>query len=171
MSEAQDQQVPDPQTPDQQAPQTPETSADFSSEQTPPTFEHIDDVTEAETPTSSTPAKVVVEPWSDEEIISGVAVSVVLGLAQQGQLRTPDEVEIFNTSFMKVAPAAIKTLKIGEALAVYGIGKNTGVGGLERLPPWVRLALGVVGIGVGVGMGLRAVQAQRGTGQVSGAAS
>jgi hypothetical protein len=169
MSEAQDPQAqPDPQAPQQPMP---ETSPDSSSESSPPPFEHIDDVTEAETPASSTPARVVVEPWSDEEIISGVAVSVVLGLAQQGQIRTPQEADVFNDSFMKVAPAAIKTLKIGEALAVYGIGKNTGVGGLERLPPWVRLALGVVGIGVGVGMGLRSVQAQRGTGQVSGAAS
>ena len=146
-----------------QAPESPESDPTTSSAEQTPTFEHIDDLPESETG-SSAPAKVVVEPYSDEEIVNGVAVAVMLGMVQQGQIRNAREETVFTNSFTRFTPVALKSLKIGEALATYGIGKNTGVGGFERLPPMMRLALGVVGIGVGVGMGLQAVARERSSG-------
>jgi hypothetical protein len=90
-----------------------------------------------------------------------VAFALVFGL----RLQTPEEVAAFQRAFQAgvgglLPPAAVlDALKIGEALAAYGIGKNRlPMGGVENLPPWLRILLGGAALAMAAYGGVRAVQ-------------
>lgn len=106
------------------------------------------------------PAPVVepVIPFTGEELANGTAMLLMLGL----RLQSPEEVEAFKGAFQATTflpPAQVlDMLKVGEALAAYGIGKNRlpGMGRAENLPPWVRVALGGAVLAMAAYGGVRA---------------
>lgn len=103
-------------------------------------------------------------PFTGEDIASGVAFALVFGL----RLQTPEEVAAFQRAFQAgvgglLPPAAVlDALKVGDALAAYGIGKNRlPMGGVENLPPWLRILLGGAALAMAAYGGVRAVQEVR----------
>lgn len=113
-------------------------------------------------PFQEIPAPVVVEPFSGEEIVSGTAMILALGL----RFQTPEEANAFTSAFRQgivpmLPPAAVlDALKVGEALARYGIGRNAlpGVGNLAALPDWLRLLLGGLVLAVSAYGGINAAR-------------
>ena len=107
--------------------------------------------------------KYEVIPFSDAEVVSGAAFIALLGGERLEMFATEEEKAIFAKSWMSFAPPTLKGLKIGEALAEYGIGKNSmpGLGQIEAMPAWMRLAAGGAAIGIGVYAGGMAVSAER----------
>ena len=100
-------------------------------------------------------------PFAGEDIANGVAFALIMGL----RLQSPNEMQAFQQAFRAgvaglLPPASVlDALKVGEALAAYGIGKNRlPVGGVEALPPWVRILLGGVALAMAAYGGVRAVQ-------------
>jgi hypothetical protein len=103
-------------------------------------------------------------PFTDEEIVKGSAfLAVVLGENVFNFLDDKEDLQAFQAAFLKFSPLALSTLKLGDALASYGIGQNSlpGLGTVEAMPAWARLAAGGVVIGVSVFMGAQAVEKSR----------
>lgn len=117
------------------------------------------------TPEAATPQSPAVEPFTDEEILSAVGVGLMLGL----RLQDEEEVRIWNEHWnwivkpMLPTAAVLKPLRLGDALAKYGIGKGMlpGTGALENLPDWVRLLIGGAVLSFSAFGGFRAVQEYR----------
>lgn len=92
------------------------------------------------------PGPEPIQPFTGEEIVSGTAMILALGL----RFRTPEEANAFISAYRAgimpmLPPAAVMdALKVGEALAEYGIGKNRipGMGDIAALPSWIRIVLG-----------------------------
>jgi hypothetical protein len=104
-------------------------------------------------------------PFTGTELVQAATWILVFGL----RLQTPEEVQAFTEAFQRgivpmLPPAAVLDyLKVGEALASYGIGKNRlpAMGSVEALPPWLRILLGGVVLALSAYGGARAVQAIR----------
>jgi len=126
-----------------------------------PGFQPIDDTQVTGEPgfQDLPPALEPVIPFTGEELANGTAMLLALGL----RLQSPEEVEAFQRAFQAstfLPPAQVlDMLKVGEALAQYGIGKNRlpGMGQAENLPPWVRVALGGVVLAAAAYGGVRAL--------------
>lgn len=103
------------------------------------------------------------EPFSGEEIAG--LVGTVVGLAVA---KSEDEATAFQKAFsggiipgfpLQIPPARVlDTLQVGQALALFGIGKNSlpGLGNLGSLPPVVRLLVGAGVMAVAAYGGVRA---------------
>lgn len=130
-----------------------------------PEFRVLDDEPEGAAATLL-PEGASVEPFTAEEIVSGAAFVLVLGLRLENDAETAAFREAFGWVLRPVLPTAkvLEQLEIGQALAQYGIGKGMGLGGggLDMLPAWARLAAGVVALGVAGYMGKQAVIKERG---------
>lgn len=106
-----------------------------------------------------------VQPFTGEEIVNGTAVMLALGL----RFQTPQEVQAFIAAYKAgvvpmLPPAAVlDALKVGEALAKYGIGRNRlpGMGNLAQLPEWIRLLLGGLVLAMSAYGGINAAKAAR----------
>lgn len=106
-----------------------------------------------------------IEPFTGADLVQGATWILILGLRLQSQ----EEVEAFTRAFqggvLPMLPPApvLDALKVGEALAAYGIGKNRLPlqGGLETLPPWLRILLGAAVLAMSAYGGMRAVQEVR----------
>jgi hypothetical protein len=104
-------------------------------------------------------------PFTGAELVQAVTWMLVFGL----RLQTPEEVQAFTEAFqMGIVPMlppaqVLDMLKVGEALAQYGIGRNRfpGIGGLTQLPPWLRILLGGAVMALSAYGGIRAVQTIR----------
>ncbi|MCX7784600.1 MAG: hypothetical protein N2318_13275 [Meiothermus sp.] len=122
-------------------------------EETSTTFEEIPSAPEA------------VIPFTGEEIVNGTAMVLALGL----RFETPEEAQAFMTTYKAgvvpmLPPAAVlDALKVGEALAEYGIGRNRmpGMGNLAELPGWLRLVLGGLVLAMSAYGGINAAKAAR----------
>ncbi|GEM83915.1 hypothetical protein [Meiothermus hypogaeus] len=121
---------------------------------------------ESETPFEEIPsAPEAIIPFTGEEIVNGTAMMLALGL----RFQTPEEVQAFTTTYRAgvvpmLPPAAVlDALKVGEALAEYGIGKNRmpGMGNLADLPPWLRLVVGGLVLAMSAYGGINAAKAAR----------
>lgn len=118
-----------------------------------------------EPPFESLPSEPVIEPFTGEEIVNGTAMVLALGL----RFQTPDEAQAFVTAYKvgvlpMLPPAAVlDALKVGEALAAYGIGRNRlpGMGSLAELPEWLRLVLGGLVLAMSAYGGINAAKAAR----------
>lgn len=117
--------------------------------------------------TSQAPAKPTVTPFSDEEIVNFSAMATIFAGAPitKTKLETEHDVTVYQTAFKNVfgpimpTAAMIAPLKLGDALAAYGVGKGMGPGfSLEQLPAWVRLTLGAVVLGGSSFMAFTAVR-------------
>lgn len=106
-----------------------------------------------------------VEPFTGEEIVNGTAMVLALGL----RFQTQAEAQVFTTAFKvgvvpMLPPAAVlDALRVGEALAKYGIGRNRfpGMGNLAELPEWLRLVLGGLVLAMSAYGGINAAKAAR----------
>lgn len=102
-------------------------------------------------------------PFTGEEIANGTALLLGLGL----RLQSPEEVAAFQRAFQSTTllpPAQVlDALKVGEALAAYGIGKNRlpGAGRLADLPPWMRILAGGAVLALAAYGGVRAAMEVR----------
>jgi len=82
------------------------------------------------------------------------------------RFQTPDEAQAFMNAYRvgilpMLPPAAVlNALKVGEALAHYGIAKNRlpGIGSMANLPEWLRLALGGLVLAMSAYGGIRAAR-------------
>lgn len=83
------------------------------------------------------PAPPELEPYSAEELAQITAGLSALGLPAEN-------LDAYQRAVLARTRPAFQMLGIGEALAAYGIGKG---GGLEAMPPWVRLVAGVAVVG------------------------
>ena len=163
-----------PLDPPPESPPEPETPTASTSEPE-PDFEPLEPEAEAEAPETEPefeplPGPVPIdnpEPFTGEEIATGVMHLVMLGLRRE--LSDPAQVEAFQKAFMAAVfpimptPAVLDALGVGEALAAYGIHKGM-VGGpdaLASLPPWLRLLLGGGYLAVAVYMAARAAKEVR----------
>jgi hypothetical protein len=116
---------------------------------------------EGENFSSLPPEPPPIEPFTGADLVQAATFALVLGL----KLQTQEEVETFNRAFqggiLPMLPPAqvLDALKVGEALSQYGIGKNRlpAVGGLEALPPWIRILLGAGVLAMSAYGGMRAV--------------
>ncbi|GIW33766.1 MAG: hypothetical protein KatS3mg072_1099 [Meiothermus sp.] len=85
------------------------------------------------------------------------------------RFETPEEAQAFMTTYKAgvvpmLPPAAVlDALKVGEALAEYGIGRNRmpGMGNLAELPGWLRLVLGGLVLAMSAYGGINAAKAAR----------
>lgn len=113
----------------------------------------------------SIPSEPAIEAFSGEEIVNGTAMILALGL----RFETPQEAQAFMTTYKAgvvpmLPPAAVlDALKVGEALAKYGIGRNRipGMGNLAELPEWLRLVLGGLVLAMSAYGGINAAKAAR----------
>jgi len=118
-----------------------------------------------EPPFESLPSEPVIEPFTGEEIVNGTAMVLALGL----RFQTPEEAQAFVTAYkvglVPMLPPAqvLDALKVGEALAAYGIGRNRlpGMGNLAELPEWLRLVLGGLVLAMSAYGGINAAKAAR----------
>lgn len=100
-------------------------------------------------------------PFTGEELVQAATWLLLLGIRPQ----TEEEVKAFTEAFHRgvlpmLPPAAVLDyLRVGEALASYGIGKNRlpAMGSVEALPPWLRILLGGVVVGASAYGGVRAL--------------
>lgn len=135
MDEAQTQ--PQPQTPPPPPP-TPDPESTTNPEGFAPLEEEVFD----ELPPEPEP----VQAFTGEEIVNGTAMILALGL----RFQSPEEANAFMAAYRAgivpmLPPAAVlDALRVGEALAEYGIGKNRlpGMGNMAALPAWLRLVVG-----------------------------
>lgn len=137
------------------------------------TFEPLGDAPPGQPSEGSKPppakplAKAGVVPFTDEEIVDGSAFMTLM-MAQRmlnQPIESQQQAEMYMQAYKSVfAPfvstsAMIAPLKLGEALAKYGIGKNMQPGAsLEALPPLVRITVGGVVLGVSSFMAMQAVK-------------
>lgn len=101
------------------------------------------------------------EPFSADEIVGGAAFMLIMGFQMQSEREAAAFQEAFQWMVKPIFPTAkvVEQLKLGEALAHYGIGKGMGLGlGLENLPPLARIACGALALGTAGFMAYRAVQ-------------
>lgn len=106
-----------------------------------------------------------VQPFTGEEIVNGTAMVLALGL----RFQTPQEAQAFISTYKAgivpmLPPAAVlDALRVGEALAKYGIGRNRlpGMGNLAELPDWIRLMLGGLVLAMSAYGGINAAKAAR----------
>lgn len=85
------------------------------------------------------------------------------------RFQTQAEAQAFTTAFKvgmvpMLPPAAVlDALRVGEALAKYGIGRNRfpGMGNLAELPEWLRLVLGGLVLAMSAYGGINAAKATR----------
>lgn len=89
-------------------------------------------------------------PFTDDEIIDGTAFVAMLASARATRIEFNDaDVETFKRAYKRIFPpfvttaAVIAPLRLGDALAEYGIHKSMGPGfDLTAVPAWVRIAVG-----------------------------
>jgi len=123
-----------------------------------PDFEPLEGV-EGE-PEGDAPAP---EPFTGQEIATGVAFAVMAGL----KISTPEEKAAFELAFTQAVPLMptpflLDTLKVGEALAAYGIHKGmAGRADLSKLPAWLRIIFGAAALGWAAVSASRAVMEVR----------
>lgn len=112
-------------------------------------------------------------PFTGEEIANGVAFLLMLGVRVQSEEEKAAFLAAWNGAIGGLMPPAqvLDVLKVGEALAAYGIGKNRmpGMGSVENLPPWLRILLGGGVLAVAAYGGVRAVMDVRASRAVGGA--
>ena len=83
------------------------------------------------------PERPELEPYTAEELAQITAGLSALGLPAEN-------LDAYQRAVLARTRPAFSMLGIGEALAAYGIGKG---GGLDAMPPWVRLVAGVAVVG------------------------
>jgi len=116
---------------------------------------------EGESPTGAAPPAP--EPFTGQEIASGVAMALMMGL----KIASDEERAAFERAFTQAVPFMptpfiLDALQVGEALAAYGIHKGmTGPADLARLPAWLRLLLGAATLGMAGYSAARAVMEVR----------
>jgi len=129
-----------------------------------PDFEPLEEAEgepEGESPTGAAPPAP--EPFTGQEIASGVAMALMMGL----KIASDEERAAFERAFTQAVPFMptpfiLDALKVGEALAAYGIHKGmTGPADLARLPAWLRLLLGAATLGMAGYSAARAVMEVR----------
>lgn len=135
MDEAQTQ--PQPQTPPPPPP-----TPDPESTTNPEGFTPLEGETFDELPPGPKP----IQPFSGEEIVNGTAMILALGLRFQSVEEANAFTSAFRAGILPMLPpaAVLDALRVGDALAEYGIGKNRlpGVGNMAALPAWLRLVVG-----------------------------
>lgn len=143
-----------------------ELEASSGSEADTATFTPLEGEEGAETAFEEIPsAPEPVIPFTGAEIVNGTAMVLALGL----RFQTPQEAQAFMTTYKAgvvpmLPPAAVlDALKVGEALATYGIGRNRlpGMGNLAELPAWLRLMLGGLVLAMSAYGGINAAKAAR----------
>lgn len=166
--EAEPQPQPDPAPPPEAgssstAEPNPEPAAEAEEEMGYPDFEPLEAEGEPEGEAPAGAAAPAPEPFTGQEIASGVAMALTMGL----QLSSDEERAAFERAFTQAVPFMptpfiLDTLKVGEALAAYGIHKGmTGPADLGRLPAWLRLLLGAATLGMAGYSAARAVMEVR----------
>lgn len=107
----------------------------------------------------------LVEPFTGEEIVNGTALILSLGLRFQTKEEAQAFVAAFKAGVVPMLPpaAVLDALRVGEALAKYGIGRNRipGMGSLAELPEWLRLVLGGLVLAMSAYGGINAAKATR----------
>lgn len=107
------------------------------------------------------PAEPPIIPFTGEEIASGAAFLLMLGVRVQSEEEKAAFLMAWNGAIGGLMPPAqvLNVLKVGEALAQYGIGKNRvpGMGSVDNLPPWLRILLGGGVLAIAAYGGVRAV--------------
>jgi hypothetical protein len=100
-------------------------------------------------------------PFTGEELVQGITWLLLLGIRPQSQEEAQAFTEAFQRGILPMLPpaAVLNYLKVGEALASYGIGKNRlpAMGSVGALPPWLRILLGGVVVGASAYGGVRAL--------------
>ena len=129
-----------------------------------PEFEPLEGVEpEGEEDRAAAAGRPAPEPFTGQEIASGVAFAVMWGV----KIGTPEEQAAFERAFMGAVPVMptpllLDTLKVGEALAAYGIHKGmTGAADLSKLPAWLRILIGAAALGWAAVSAARAVMEVR----------
>ncbi len=128
-----------------------------------PDFEPLEAEGEPEGEATAGAAPPAPEPFTGQEIASGVAMALMMGL----KIASDEERAAFERAFTQTVPFMptpfiLDTLKVGEALAAYGIHKGmTGQADLGRLPAWLRLLLGAATLGMAGYSAARAVMEVR----------
>ncbi|WP_172955582.1 hypothetical protein [Thermus scotoductus] len=119
------------------------------------------------------PAEPPIIPFTGEEIASGAAFLLMLGVRVQSEEEKAAFLMAWNGAIGGLMPPAqvLNVLKVGEALAQYGIGKNRlpGMGSVENLPPWLRILLGGGVLAIAAYGGVRAVMDVRASRTAGGA--
>ncbi len=140
-----------------------EPSVEPQPEEAYPDFEPLEAEGEPEGETPAGAAPQAPEPFTGEEIASGVAMALMMGL----KIASDEERGAFERAFTQAVPFMptpfiLDALKVGEALAAYGIHKGmTGPADLARLPAWLRLLLGAATLGMAGYSAARAVMEVR----------
>ncbi len=100
-------------------------------------------------------------PFTGEDLVQGATWLLLLGVRPQTEEEARTFTEAFQRGILPMLPpaAVLNHLKVGEALAAYGIGKNRlpTMGSVEALPPWFRILLGGVVVGLSAYGGVRAL--------------
>lgn len=125
-----------------------------------PEFKPLSDYV-APTPAAAVKGPLAVEPFSADEIVGGAAFMMIVGFQMQSEREAAAFQEAFQWMVKPIFPTAkvVEQLRLGEALAHYGVGRGMGLGlGLENLPPLARIACGAVALGAAGFMAYRAVQ-------------
>jgi len=128
-----------------------------------PDFEPLEAEGEPEGEVPAGAAPPAAEPFTGQEIASGVAMALMMGL----KIASDEERAAFERAFTQAVPFMptpfiLDALKVGEALAAYGIHKGmTGPADLGRLPAWLRLLLGAATLGMAGYSAARAVMEVR----------
>ncbi|GAA5334072.1 hypothetical protein [Thermus hydrothermalis] len=121
------------------------------------------------------PAEPPVIPFTGEEIAGGAAFLLMLGVRVQSEEEKAAFLRAWQGALFGLMPPAqvLDVLKVGEALAQYGIGKNRvpGMGSVENLPPWLRILLGGGVLAIAAYGGVRAVMDVRARGAIPAPAS
>ncbi|BDG15817.1 hypothetical protein TbrSNM41_05510 [Thermus brockianus] len=119
------------------------------------------------------PAEPPVIPFTGEEIAGGAAFLLMLGVRVQSEEEKAAFLRAWQGALFGLMPPAqvLDVLKVGEALAQYGIGKNRlpGMGSVENLPPWLRILLGGGVLAIAAYGGVRAVMDLRAVRTAGGA--
>jgi hypothetical protein len=115
------------------------------------------------------PAKPAVEPFTDEEIVNGTMFVTLFAGAKltKTEMTSPADVALYQQAYCNVfgsivpTQAMIAPLKLGEALARYGVGKGMMPGSLDVLPPYLRLTLGAAVLGMSSYLAFGAVKREQ----------
>ncbi len=100
-------------------------------------------------------------PFTGEDLVQAATWLLLLGVRPQTEEEARAFTEAFRRGILPMLPpaAVLDYLKVGEALAAYGIGRNRlpTVGSVDAMPPWLRILLGGVVLGVSAYGGVRAL--------------
>ena len=129
-------------------------------------FQNID----PEPPPVAESSVKVVEPYSTDEIIGFAAPLLCIGMQARGIIPATQEganafaagaglIKPDKGEMRLYLPDALEPLQLGEALAQFGIGKNTGIGGISTAPAWLRLVVGAGVLAFGMFQGVMAARA------------